>query len=527
MLKTIIRYYHTLRHLRRIQWYYRIYYTLRKVIFGFKKIKKFSVPTSSFKEINLQYSISGEPSFIKKNTFQFLNLEYFFQEKIDWNYSTNGKLWTYNLTYFEFLSQTNMSREDGLFLIHDFIENIDFIKDGLEPFPISLRTIFWIKFLIKHQINSKKINNSLYQQVQLLLTQLEYHLLGNHLLENGFALLFGAYFFQEEKFYLTAKSILIPELEEQILPDGAHFELSPMYHQLMLYRILDCINLINSNQTIFEDDTLLLTKLKTKASLMLSWLQQISFSNGTIPYINDSTKGIAPDTEKLYAYAKQLKIEPLINPLKESGYRMIRNDCYELLVDVGDIGPTYIPGHAHSDTFNFVVYHQRKPLIVDTGISTYEKNELRQRERSTSAHNTVEIEGMNQTDVWGGFRVGIRAEIISLEETNNSISATHNGYKNQKALHTRIFKYTHTQLNIEDEINSLNKAVAFLHFHPNIQVILNKNEITGAFWKIIFQNADRVELTNYQYAEGYNKRTKAIKAIIHFRQKLHTQLSLT
>ena len=40
------------------------------------------------------------------------------------------------------------------------------------------------------------INQTLYNHYQLLLNNLEYHLLGNHLLENAFSLLFGAYYFQ-------------------------------------------------------------------------------------------------------------------------------------------------------------------------------------------------------------------------------------------------------------------------------------------------------------------------------------------
>ena len=80
-----------------------------------------------------------------------------------------------------------------------------------------------------------------------MLNNLEYHLLGNHLLENGFSLLFGAYYFQDETIYKIAKKIVVSELEVQILADGSHFELSPMYHQILFHRVLDCIQLIKLN----------------------------------------------------------------------------------------------------------------------------------------------------------------------------------------------------------------------------------------------------------------------------------------
>ena len=47
--------------------------------------------------------------------------------------------------------------------------------------------------------------------------------------------------------YSKAKNIIEEELEEQILTDGAHFELSPMYHQIILDRVLDCIFLVKEN----------------------------------------------------------------------------------------------------------------------------------------------------------------------------------------------------------------------------------------------------------------------------------------
>ena len=48
--------------------------------------------------------------------------------------------------------------------------------------------------------------------------------------------------------FIKAKNLLIDQLNEQILDDDAHFELSPMYHQIIFSRLLDSINLINLNK---------------------------------------------------------------------------------------------------------------------------------------------------------------------------------------------------------------------------------------------------------------------------------------
>ena len=197
-------------------------------------------------ELNFENGVIYRDSFLGNNSFEFLNLKKEFSE-INWNYSTNGKLWTYNLNYFDFLNQENISKEEGLKLIRNYVSKYSELKDGLEPYPISLRGINWIKFLSRYYIREKNINKVLYNDYLRLVDNLEYHLLANHLLENGFSLLFGAYYFQDEKVYKKAKNILREQLEEQILADGGHYELSPMYHQIILHRVLDCINLVENN----------------------------------------------------------------------------------------------------------------------------------------------------------------------------------------------------------------------------------------------------------------------------------------
>src|SRR5690606_23482315 len=119
-----------------------------------------------------------------------------------------GKLWTYNLNYFDFLNQENIKVEQGLDLIVEYIDRECNLKDGKEPYPISLRGINWIKFLSKNNILHTKISQTLYNHYQILYHNLEYHLLGNHLLENGFSLFFGAYYYKNDKFYKKAFKIL-------------------------------------------------------------------------------------------------------------------------------------------------------------------------------------------------------------------------------------------------------------------------------------------------------------------------------
>jgi len=513
MLNKTLRLFNTIKFLKPIQIMYRLYYFARKKFRNTLKITPSFSKDSTTQLLNLRESIHIDDCYMGKNKFVFLNLEKQFEDKINWNYSTHGKLWTYNLTYFDYLSQSN--DENKLYLIHSFIDNIEKIKDGLEAFPISLRGINWIKYLSYHQIQDKKIDNSLYAQYYILLDNLEYHLLGNHLLENSFSLLFGAYYFEDEVLYTKAKELLFKQLEEQILEDGAHFELSPMYHQIMLFRLLDCINLVQDNSWKSSE---LLIFLSEKASLMLGWLENISYKNGEIPLFNDTTNEIAPTTNQLFSYANRLKLEINRMPLSKSGYRKISKENYECIVDVGHIGADYIPGHAHADTFNFELQINGKPFIVDMGLSTYETNDRRTLERSTCSHNTVEVNGKSQSEVWGGFRVANRANIIALKEDENSIESTHDGYKKDNVYHTRKWSFEEDKIIIEDRLSQSANGVARFHFGHSI----SQDEILNIF--MLYKNT--FELKDYSFSPKFNTKNDALVLEIRFQDYLKIEIKI-
>jgi uncharacterized heparinase superfamily protein len=266
----------------------------------------------------------------------------------------------------------------------------------------------------------------------------------------------------------------------------------------------------------------LLEFLKEKASVMLGWIKSISFENGEIPLFNDSANKIAPTTNQLFEYALKLDINfqfSIFNfQLKESGYRKIKKENYECIIDVGEIGSSYIPGHAHADTFNFELYIKNKPFIVDTGISTYNIGKIRNYERSTNAHNTVEINNENSSEVWGGFRVADRANIIELIEDIDYIKATHNGYSKQFGiLHTREWKFEKDKIIIKDILNKEANGVARLHFHPDIV----EDEIKE---KIIFNS--KFSILNYNYAPEFNEKINALVLEISFEKKLDLEIKI-
>lgn len=458
------------------------------------------------------------PNSNDNNSFEFLNLKKEFNESIDWNYLGYGRLWTYNLNYFEYLDQENMTPEHGVNLIESFIQQLSVCKVGLEPYPLSLRCFNWIRFFLRHDIHDSEYNLVLYRQLNLLTHKLEYHLLGNHLLENSFALLFGAYYFNDSKLYNKAKKILIPQLKEQILPDGAHFELSHMYHCTMLFRLLDCYNLVSNNTLLGYE---LVSVLKEKIEMMLSWNKRMTFRNGNITLMNDAAFRIAPTPIQLNDYALRLELktnkEIILN---ESGYRKLSTTKFELVADIGIIGPSYQPGHAHADTFSFELYINGRPVIVDTGTSTYEVNATRFYERSTMAHNTVVVQNMNSSQVWGGHRVAKRAKVKIINDFPDLITASHNGYQTIGQIHTRTFQNSGDSIILIDELDQ--EGIFYMHFEPSEEIKIVDQTIVGKDYCITFLGAESIVCVNALYSPEFNKRIKSQNIQIEFKKKLET-----
>ncbi|MBB5396044.1 alginate lyase family protein [Mucilaginibacter sp. AK015] len=516
----------TVKHLKFNQVAYQLYYRLKKThnLHWFKnKIQAGPVYKPLNFNINYQLADIVQPA----NTFNFLNLQHSFNKAIDWNYQGYGKLWNYNLQYFNYLHQPDITAEQKQELLVDIGRWLETGKLQLEPYPVALRVMNAIRFISVGDIKNPTIIQDIYAQLAYLNDNLEYHLLGNHLLEDAFALFMGGHFFNVGAWRKTAKAILYKELTEQVLDDGAHFELSPMYHQIIFFRVLELFDWYKN----INDDDAFLSFITQKAADMLGWLQLISFKNGDIPHFNDSASGITFTTLQLQFFAKQEKIEPNHQlMLKGSGYRKFHSQKYECAIDVGAIGPSYQPGHGHADALSFVLYINNEPLIVDTGTSTYQIGSRRSLERATRAHNTVEIGGKDQSEVWGGFRVGNRAKVVIDNESANVLTASHNGYqKSFGTNHQRKFNFAPDIISITDVQSAEGiPAKAYFHFHSNCKVAItaaNEAKVEG-YASLIFKGATNLILEPYQLANGYNSYLPAFCLSATFENELQTDIIL-
>jgi uncharacterized heparinase superfamily protein len=414
-----------------------------------------------------------------------------------------------------------MSGTVGFRLIDRFLDAFD--KRTAEiPHVVARRLFNWVKFLAREQNSNARIESALHAQLKMLDDQLELHLSGHRLLEESLALVLGAWYLRKKPFLRQGEKYLRGELEKQILPDGGHIECSPMYHQQVLFRLLDLINVIQNNPW---EDTGLLTFLKGKAAHMLGWLEAVTFSNGSIPLMGDCANGMAPASLSLKYYAGRLGILASPVRLKESGFRRLEGEHYQLIVYVGPEEESKVPYHRHCDLLSFVLFAHDYPCLTDTGTSTYEANERRQEERATRSHNTVEVAGLEQSRMRGRFRVGRQATVKRILDAEDRLEAEHNGYRSKGITHRREFIATPHQLRIVDSLKGRRRdqsGQAHFHFAPGAQPRLEGEQVVVGDVALRFHGQEAISLKPYSYSPEFNRRVESVKLVVSFKNQLQT-----
>ena len=412
----------------------------------------------------------------------------------DWNNESLTKLWVYNLHYFEDLLSSNAEEKRNLhleLLVNWVDQNPVGYGNGWEPYPTSLRIVNILKAWLGGLELDEKLFSSVFTQASFLSNDLEKHLLGNHYFANLKALLFAGVIFENSLWLNIAKKGLLSEIPEQILEDGANFELSPMYHSLILLDMLDMLNLSKAYPTKVSNKLVYL--LEYYIPKMLAFMEVMAHPDGGVSFFNDSADGIAPAKARIESYAKKLGFginhldssKPQIIDNANSGYICATAAGSKLIFDAAPVGPDYIPGHAHADTLSFELSIGAQRVFVNSGISEYGLSSKRLKQRKTASHNTVEVDGKDSSQVWSGFRVANRAKIFDRSnfihnENSLFLWASHNGYKTKFSgcIHTRYITFEPRKLIVNDSLDgSYSSAKAFFHFHPDLCVTMKNHKL--------------------------------------------------
>ena len=462
---------------------------------------------------------------VSQQHFCFLQHSHVFHEKILWEDPKLSQLWRYNLHYFEYVNDLlvwsalgNAEKAYHTFksLANSWIQgNQRLMGDGWHPYTISLRIVNWVNALSAFQLQLSKdkqffesILSSIYGQGHILAHDIEFDVRGNHIIKNLKALIWlGIAFKGPEPDLWLRKAVRLLELElaEQILPDGGHFERVPGYHLVVLKDCLEIALLLSRNQQKVP------YFLEAVLTQMLDFLAGLLPPNGKAPLLKDTAWDTGPRPCDLlsagaiylnmnkYKFSDCFGIYPFLLfgksgwskfkewPLcpspqdsvafPETGYYVMRDHGSGdyLIFDAGKPCPDYLPAHAHADMLSYELMVGGQRLVVDSGVYKYTAGPWRDFFRSTRAHNTVEVADLDQSEVWGSFRVARRARpgavIWESKEGYALVQGEHDGYARlaTPVIHGRTILWEKKGFwLVVDELigEGMTRCANRVHFHP-------------------------------------------------------------
>jgi uncharacterized heparinase superfamily protein len=479
-----------------------------------------------------------------ENKFCFLSRTVSFGERIGWHDANQSQLWRYQLHSFDYVrdlliwaaagDSDNAYRAFRRLALSWIDGNQALSGDGWHPYTISLRVVNWLNalsFFSKEMNadveNSIQIVRSTYGQLQVLFSDLELDVRGNHLLENLRALICAGLAFEgsePQSWFERAMQLLEQEVAEQVLSDGGHFERSPGYHLVVFKDLLEIALALQRNRgdvPSWLDDAL---------RRMTVYCLSILAPDGNVPLLKDSVWNNWPSVQELLAASAVYFNEPSykiderfglysqlvfgregeekfhkwpINtcqrtslPLPASAHYVIRDDEAGdyLILDAGKTCPDYLPAHAHADSLTYELTIAGQRIVVDSGVYEYKTGSWRDYFRSTRAHSTVEVSGENQSEVWASFRVGRRARPgpVYWQAGDDFVLAQgeHDGYRrlSVSVIHQRTVFYRKEEFwLVADQLWGNGEAAVDNHVHLNPELSLEMTD--ASTWRILNSRA--------------------------------------
>lgn len=510
MLGRIVLYFRTARHLR---WTQLVHRPLRRVQNYLPSLSKPNVRPPSAAVIErlesevtrwgagvLEQRVERARSVVR-GEFTFLNHTEVLSD-IRWQERYVNHLWSYNLHYFDYAVDLAWAyrstgerryRNRYLDLALSWIDGAGRGRGiGWEPYAASVRIVNWIYaiLLLGGDIDSatrRVIEGSIAVQLEHLSTRLEWDVLANHLQKNLKALVVGGMYFggrSAEAWLQRGSELLWRELFEQVLPDGGQYERSPMYHAISLGDFLEVVCLRRALQLPVPKSVM------ERLGRMARALAVLTHDDGSLHLFNDSAGGVAPDRAwlsslSMHALQESIPAKDGELILPETGYygfsRSLSGE--RLLIDCGPLGPDYQPGHGHCDLLSFEWLWAGQPVVVDSGVCGYAQDSLREYVRSTRAHNTVSINGREQAELWGAYRVGRRPTVLEAKHVYSDrmyrFEGAYSPYFDRRVVHRRMIERDAATLRIRDSLTwpGSGSASSYMHFHPRFALSASNGTI--------------------------------------------------
>jgi hypothetical protein len=160
---------------------------------------------------------------------------------------------------------------------------------------------------------------------------------------------------------------------------------------------------------------------------------------------------------------------------KEGGYyileKVLRGRNVKVVFDCGPLGMRPMAGHGHADALSFALYLNGTPVFIDPGTYTYyKKGAWRDYFRGSSAHNTMRMDGRDQS-LFGGLFLALKQAEAGCDEwtEGEKVAGRHSGYgkPGSPALHRRTMSFdgAAAALTVEDSIETSGEHLVELFFH--------------------------------------------------------------
>lgn len=405
-----------------------------------------------------------------------------------WSVPEASHLWNFNLHYFEWgvaLAAQWRATGDARYLarfkklVERWMEACPYGEgDAWHPYTVSLRLVNWLvaQDLFDGELEADEaffaaMGQSAYLQYRHLLLNQETHLRANHWWENVKTLVIAAAAFGERDVMRDALRRLGEQLDEQILPDGVHFERSLMYHKLVLEGLLRVK--LAAGQIGFG----LPENFEPKARQMLDAMASLERGMGKTPHFNDAADGVAKDCRALAAACERLlnaKPDDTLTAFPDAGYYKLYDGDMAVMFDAGAPGPSYMLGHAHCDCLSFELSCGGAPVIVNAGTYAYQ-SELRPYFRSTAAHNTCVVNGEEQLECWGEHRVARGYRLVDVAAAPGFIVASMK--TSAGTLLRRKIALVDGMLQVEDSFPDVAEARSLVHFAPDAELAFEDGRV--------------------------------------------------
>jgi len=353
-----------------------------------------------------------------------------------------------------------------------------------------------------------------------------YETTSNHYLSNVVGLHFIGAFFADlptgKEWLRFAGPSVEKEMDIQVLPDGADFESSIPYHRLVIELFLSSYRLSQHLGAPFS------ARFAKRLAEMVDYLVGVLLPNGEMPIFGDADDGrlmIASDYGTWNRKDPRHLLAPAALALGRDDWRALapKSGAWEaiwwgydgtqfapgdaappdhvklypdagaavsrtreggryLLVTNSIVGTKGFGNHKHNEQLSFEYHDEGEALIVDPGSYVYTSDfEARNLFRSTSYHNTLAIDGVEQNEFnpeWL-FRMFEKAhpEHLLFEEKDGLVvyEGLHRGYERLERPVTHRRRFAHDRrtgaLSIEDCLSGEGEhdLLWSFHFHPAVR----------------------------------------------------------